>query len=418
MSLFSNLTRRDAMKTLFSSVCLSATLYSGAAFAEMKVDPSDWAKIEEAAKGQKVYWHAWGGDDRINAYIDWAGSQLSEKYGVEFNHVKVSDTANVVSQVVAEKAAGKNEGGSVDLIWINGENFASMKEQGLLFAPDWTTKLPNWKYVDFENKPTITNDFTIATDGLESPWGMAKMVFFHDTAKEKTVPDNINELLAYAKENPGRVTYPLPPDFIGSSFLKQALSELVEDASVLQKPVVDAEFEGVTAPLFAYLDEFHKSAWREGKTFPKSYPDMLQLMADSEIDIAFAFNPAAASSAIQNDELPDTVRSFMFSGGTLSNTHFVAIPYNSAAKEAALLLANILISPEAQLRKQDPEVWGDPTVLNIASLSADEQKAFNEMDLGVATLPPSEWGPALPEPHASWMSRIEEEWQKRYASGK
>jgi putative thiamine transport system substrate-binding protein len=47
----------------------------------------------------------------------------------------LTDTAEAVARVVAEKAAGRTEGGSVDLIWINGENFAAMKEQDLLFGP-------------------------------------------------------------------------------------------------------------------------------------------------------------------------------------------------------------------------------------------------------------------------------------------
>ena len=55
----------------------------------------------------------------------------------------------------------------------------------------------------------------------------------------------------------------------------------------------------------------------------------------TEVDIAFAFNPAAASNAIAAGELPDTVRSFVFDGGTIGNTHFVAIPFNSGAPEAA-----------------------------------------------------------------------------------
>ena len=97
--------------------------------------------------------------------------------------MKLDDTASAVAKVVAEKAAGKDEGGSVDLIWINGENFASMKKQHLLFSPGWAEKLPNWKYVDVEDKPTVRTDFTIPVEGLESPWGMAKLVFFHDTAK-------------------------------------------------------------------------------------------------------------------------------------------------------------------------------------------------------------------------------------------
>jgi len=144
---------------------------------------------------------------------------------------------------------------------------------------------------------------------------------------------------------------------------------------------------------------------------------MVQLMADGELDIIFAFNPAEASNAIAQNKLPNTVRSFTFSGGTLGNTHFVAIPYNASAKAGALVTANFLLSPEAQVRKQDPSVWGDPTVLNTAKLSEAERKAFEALDLGIATLRPSELGPMLPEPHPSWMTAIEKEWTRRYGAG-
>jgi putative thiamine transport system substrate-binding protein len=156
--------------------------------------------------------------------------------------------------------------------------------------------------------------------------------------------------------------------------------------------------------------------WRGGKAFPQNYPAMKQLLADSEVDIIFAFNPSEASSAIAAGELPDTVRSFTFPGGTLANTHFVAIPYNAAAKAGALVLANFLISPEAQARKQDPKVWGDPTVLALDKLPADGQAAFAALELGVATLKPDELGPALDEPHPTWMDRIEMEWKRRYGA--
>ena len=245
---------------------------------------------------------------------------------------------------------------------------------------------------------------------------MAKLVFFHDTARTPSdaLPDSARDLLDWAKSHPGKFSYPQPPDFIGSSFLKQVLSELVADPAVLQEPVEDAAFEGVTKPLFDYLDALHPVMWRSGKAFPKNYPAMKQLLADGEVEIIFAFNPAEASAAIAAGELPGTVRSFVFSGGTLSNTHFVAIPYNAAAKAGALVLANFLISPEAQARKQDPKVWGDPTVLAMDKLGADDRARFDALDLGIATLAPAELGPALPEPHASWMIRLEEEWTRRY----
>ena len=172
----------------------------------------------------------------------------------------------------------------------------------------------------------------------------------------------------------------------------------------------------VAAPLFAYLDELNPLLWRGGKAFPQNYPAMKQLLADNEVDIIFAFNPSEASSAIANGELPDTVRSFTFPGGTLANTHFVAIPYNAAAKAGALVAADFLISPEAQARKQDPKIWGDPTVLAVSKLDAADRTRFDALDLGVATLKPDELGPALDEPHPSWMDRIETEWKRRYGA--
>lgn len=379
-------------------------------------DPAKWAEVLAQARGESVYFNAWGGAQNINAYLEWVAGELRERYGVRLVHVKLDDTANAVAKVLAEKAAGRNEHGTVDLIWINGENFAAMKRQGLLLSPGWAEKLPNRKFVDVEGKPTIRTDFTVPVDGLESPWGMAKLVFFYDSARTDpaSLPKSARELLDWAKDNPGRFAYPQPPDFTGLSFLKQVLTELVPDPAILQQPVDDASFETVTAPLFSYLDTLNPLLWRGGKAFPQNYPAMKQLLADDEVDITFAFNPSEASSGIANGELPDTVRSFIFPRGTLANTHFVAIPYNATAKAGALVTADFLISPEAQLRKQDPKIWGDPTVLAISKLPPKEKAGFEALDLGVATLRPDELGPALDEPHPSWMERLEIEWKRRY----
>jgi putative thiamine transport system substrate-binding protein len=383
-------------------------------------DPAKWDEVLAEAKGQTVYFDAWGGSENINAYLEWAAGEIKSRYGVGVVHVKLDDTASAVAQVLAEKASGRDSGGTVDLVWINGENFASMKRQGLLYGPGWAEKLPNWRYVDVENKPTVRNDFTVPVEGYESPWGMAKLVFFYDGARTEaaSLPKSAAGLLGWARANPGRFSYPQPPDFMGTSFLKQVLIETVADRSALEKPVDEASFAAATAPLFTYLDALHPLMWRKGEAFPQNYPAMKQLLADRELDIIFAFNPAEASSAIAAGELPDTVRSFTFPAGTLANTHFVAIPYNAAAKAGALVLADFLLSPQAQARKQDPKVWGDPTVLAMDRLSTEDRARFAALDLGVATLPPDQLGPALPEPHPSWVGRLESEWAKRYGVAK
>ncbi|MEH6719208.1 MAG: ABC transporter substrate-binding protein [Aurantimonas endophytica] len=401
--------RLGALVGLFASAALPAVAADP--------DPADWPAVEAAASGQTVYFNAWGGSSAINDYIVWAAGEVKRQFGVTLDHVKLEDTATAVAKVVAEKAAGRDDGGSVDLIWINGENFVSMQEQGLL-AKGFATSLPNWRYVDTDN-PSVTTDFTVPTLGQESPWGGAKMVFFTDTARSGPIADmpaDTDALLAWAAEHPGRFSYPAPPDFVGSSFLKQVLIEQIEDPALLAEPVDDATFATITAPLWQWLDEIRPVLWREGRDYPQNYPAMKQLLADSELDIIFAFNPAEASAAIAAGELPDTVRSFTFPGGTLGNTHFVAIPYNSSAKAGAMVVANFLLSPEAQIRKEDPQFWGDPTVLKLDSLPEADREAFAAIDRGVATLAPDELGPVLPEPHASWMIRIEEEWTKRYGS--
>ena len=171
-------------------------------------------------------------------------SEVERLYNVDVRHVKIDDTANAVASVLAQKQAGQHTGGRIDLIWINGENFAAMKRQDLLMTPDWTTHLPNWQYVDHENKPSIKVDFTIPTDGLEAPWGGAKLVFFYDSARTKKsdLPDSTSELANWAQSNPGRFSYPAPPDFIGTTFLKQILIEQTAHKDKLLKPVVESEF--------------------------------------------------------------------------------------------------------------------------------------------------------------------------------
>jgi len=375
---------------------------------------SDWHETKEKARGQEVFWNAWGGDERINAYIAWVGARVEAEYGVTLRHVKLADTAEAVRKVLAEKTAGRDEGGSIDLIWINGENFKAMKDQGLLFGP-FAETLPNFGYVDVENKPTTRLDFTVPTDGLEAPWGMAKLNFIYDSAVLQPPPRSIPAILAHAKANPGRVAYPAPPDFIGSTFLKQALYELAADPAVLQQPPGD-NFDSVTAPLWAWLDELTPHLWRSGKIYPKNGPALIQLLDDGEVDFAISFYPAEASSAIASGKLPKSARTFVLDRGTIGNTHFVAIPYNAKAREGAMVVADFLMSPEAQARKENPEYWGDNTVLAVGKLDAAGRKLFDELPRGAATLAPDELGLTLPEPHPAWMTRIEETWLSRYGS--
>ena len=367
----------------------------------------NWKTIEEKAKGQTVYFNAWGGSENINTYIDWAAKQVNERSGVTVKHVKTTDTAAVVKRIQTENDAGKTTDGSVDVVWVNGENFSKLKQSKLLFGP-WAESLPSWEWVD-TNKP-VQQDFSESTDGLEAPWGTAQLTFIANKSTLENPPKSTGDFFALAKKNPGRLSYPKPPDFHGTTFLKQLLSELIDDASVLQKEATDETFAETTKALWSYLDELHPQLWRKGEAFPSNIQEMHQKLADGELLMSLTFNPNEGANLVASGDLPKTAYSFGFDKGTIGNVHFLAIPKNSGVKEGAQVFVNFLLSPEAQARKGDIKVWGDPTVLAIDKLSKEQQKMMQSKAVGGL----NEVVPTLKEPHASWVDKLEKEWLKRY----
>ncbi|WP_349370618.1 ABC transporter substrate-binding protein [Salinarimonas sp.] len=399
-----------------TAVAAALLLAAAPALAQGAPEVRDFADIAEAAQGQTVYWNAWGGDPATNDFIAWVDREMRARHGVSVVHVKLSDTAEAVTRVVAEKAAGRDEGGAVDLVWINGPNFLAMKDQGLLYGP-FVEALPNFALVDTQDKPSNVVDFTVPVEGLAAPWRVAQVAYLYDAERSDAaaLPSSVPEMAEWAAANSGRLTHPTARDFLGATFLKQALYELAPDPRVLQEPATDALYEAVTAPLWSWYDEIRPHLWRAGREFPESGPAQNQLLADGEIDIAITFNPAEAAAGAIQGRLPETTRVFFLEEGTIGNTSFVAIPYNAANKEGAMVVSNFLMSPEAQARAQDPAHLGSFTVLDLARLSADERAAFDVTDTHPAMPAPEELVRVLPEPHPSWMTRLVEDWERRTA---
>ncbi len=371
-----------------------------------------WATIEAAARGQKVYFNAWGGSERTNAYIQWAAGEASRRYGVEVVHVKLTDTVEAVKRVQGEKTVGKVTGGTVDMMWINGENFLTMKREGLLFKP-FAETLPSYQFVDVVGKPTTRSDFSEPVDGLEAPWGMAQFTLYADRKRVPTPPRSMMALADFARANPGRVSYPRPPAFIGTTFLKQALLEFNTDRAALYRPYNAEAMTRAAAPLWAYLDSLHPHLWRSGKQFPQTPAAIRQMMSDGELMIALTFNPNEAANEILAKRQADSVYAWQMAAGSVGNTHFLAIPFNSSVAQGAQVFINFLLSPEAQARKADLAVWGDPTVLAIDKLPASERAKFVGKSMAGQVESPA---PVLLEPHGSWVDPLEREWLRRYGT--
>jgi putative spermidine/putrescine transport system substrate-binding protein len=277
----------------------------------------------------------------------------------------------------------------VDLIWINGENFAAGKEQGL-WLEDWAGDLPSARYLD-PRDPAIAEDFQVPVDGQESPWQSARFVFAHDTARMPEPPRDLDALLAWARRNPGRFTHPAPPDFTGSAWIRQVVQAKGEDAA------------------FAYLRELRPLMWRRGETLPKSQAELDELFGDGQVDVAMAYDASFVEAGVRTGRFPPTARPFVLGGRALATTSFVTIPANARSAAGAQVVADLLLSPELQAEKARPEVLGNPTVLDLDRLGAKrrlfERAAGSELLL-------SDFGAPLPELAASRVAPLEERWRR------
>jgi len=377
-----------------------------------------WSQVVERARGQTVDWYMYGGFASTNAYVNgYVAPRVRDLYDIKLRQVPIKDIAEVVSKILVEKQAGKKQGGEVDLMWINGENFRTAKRNDLLYGP-FADLLPNQNLVDW-NRPSVANDFGEPVQGFESPWGSAQAVMIYDSSRIPDPPQTVGDLLVWIEKHPGRFAYPAPPDFTGSVFVRHIFYHVAGAVNSWQGKFDEQRFETAAGKTYQVLIDLAPSLWRQGRTYPQSPVQLHQLLADGEVDFAMSYHPAKASEMIHDGLYPDTVRTFVFKEGSISNTHFVAIPFNASDKEGAMVVANFLISPEAQLQKANIEIWGDMPAIDIQRLDSVWQAKFKNLPRGIATLSDEELqNHQLPEPSSEILLRLEKGWDRHVLKGR
>ncbi len=370
-----------------------------------------WEEVLAAAEDTTVNWFMWGGGDTINTHVDEViGSALTTQYNLTLNRVPIENTADAVNKILNEKAAGKDSGGSIDLIWINGENFRTLKDAGLLYGPI-TTLLPNSSLVNWED-PAIAYDFGTAVDGYESPWASFQWVMEYNSAAVENPPQSFDALRTWIEANPGRFTYPAPPNHVGSAFIRMLFYWAAGTSEPFLGEFDQAVYDQYAPQVWDYLNAIEPNLWRSGETYPEltAMPDLL---ANGEIDFAMEYDASRASNYIQQGRYPEMIRTYVFETGTMANVSYVAIPYNATNPAGALVLANHLLSPEYQILLTDPAELGWLVAIDPTLLSDDQRTQLAAVERGIATLPPEVLNShALPEARASWVAPIEQGWEE------
>ena len=361
---------------------------TGKSVATVDENSSQWQQTLNAAKGQSVYFYAWGGSKAVNEYLRWATREIAQQYGIRLIHVKVTDPSEPVSRLKAEN--GRTS--AIDLMWVNGENFAYLKQRGFLLGNLWSA-IPNAAFLAVDSLP-ITFDFGEPMDGFEVPWGIGQFNLIAESEVFQTPQVSAQSLLDIAKKHPKTVTYPRPPEFHGTTFLKQLLVDLTDTDTRLYQLATEQAQEELLPVLWQYIDQLHPHLWQQGKAFPSSAAEQLLLYQQKILSMAVSFNPNQWLKEKNTQELSESSVRRYFTDGAITNSHNLAIPKSAPSSDAAKVVINFMLSEKAQQEKFTG-VWGDPSV--ITSL-------FDE----TATMP------AHPELHSSWHVLIEDAWQQQY----
>lgn len=378
---------------------------------EENVLEKDWDSILESAKGTTVTFYGWGGDQLHNSWLDgFVAERLKEEYDITLKRVGMN-IDEILNKLLNEKQVDAKDG-DIDVVWINGENFFTAKENNLLFGP-FTDKLPNFdKYID-KDSDDMKYDFGYPVEGYESPYGKAQFVMIYDSEIIENPPKDYKELLEIAKKHPGKITYPALPDFTGSAFARNIICDIVGYEQFMDMEVDEEIVRQAIQPAIDYFKELKPYLWKEGKTYPAESTLLDNMYADGEVIMTMNYNPAYASVKIANGEFKESTKTFLFDKGTVGNTNFLAIPFNSQNKAGALAVIDFMLSVEAQASKYDPDNRGSLPVLDNSKLSPEEKAIFDNVKLGVATLPQDVLADhRIPEMPADLVPIIEKIWME------
>jgi putative spermidine/putrescine transport system substrate-binding protein len=369
---------------------------------------AEWQKIQTSAKGQTVNFYMWGGGAKINDYVNKYLAPLAAQQGVTLNQVKLNGTPDAVNKVLAEKQAGNLTNGSVDMIWINGNNFAT-GVQANIWNCGWSTKLPNAKYVDWGNS-SVANDFGLPVNGCEAPWATASSGLVYDSkVMTKTNVSSMANFVAWIKANPGKFTYPAPPDFNGSMTVRRLAYYANGGASSFLGAFNQTTFDSTMRVTADFLNGLKPYLWRQGKTYPADIGALQKLYATGEVSAYVNYGALSDWVNVKSGLFPATTKVSALDG-MIGNISYITIPFNSPHFAGAQVVANLMHSPAAQLEMQAQGVIGSPAInMNMTTLSGSYRALpINPGGVSPAVLAKN----ALPEPNSNWVNAIDAGWAK------
>jgi len=323
----------------------------------------------------------------------WANSIIpgfqSANPGLTVNWVDAGDGSGLLA--IAERAMAAmqtNKDPQSDFY----ESFDAHLPVGGIEAGLWT---------DF-TKANLSNYSKVNPLAIQTPFGLpyrgSQVLLAYDTTKlpVEDAPKTWDDLVAWIKANPGQFVYNRPDKGgSGGNFVRRAIHQVNgKDPSKFTTSNFTPEFgEQTLTPAWALLNELAPSLY-EGGAYTSGNTQSIQLLSQSVVTMVPVWSDQILQ-AIDQGVLPDTTGLVQLTDLALCGDFSRAtIPVNAANHEAALKLADYLLTEEVQSAILT-ELGGFPGV-SWDYVSDELRKKFADIvPQSIPTFPGGDWEKAI-----------------------
>ena len=315
--------------------------------------------------------------------------------------------------------------GQIDLIWINGKNFATLANASLLYGP-YTSALPNAAFYNLQS-PLFSRDFGTPTAGLEMPYNAAQIALVYNPQLVPNPPTNFSGLLTWIQAHPGLFAWPIPTeanDYTAAALMRMMVATTCTYGTYATSSQLAAQlmtlpaFADCTTQLWAKFNALAPSLYGYDSNSslvrpPKGMGEVDELFSNGTVAWSWSYNPLYAAAKVSTGEwAAGRVRSTVLDG-SVRNANFVTIPRNAPSLAAALVVANEIASPAQVYARAKPSGWGALPAMNPAKLPTSWSDLIGDLSSVKSDLTPSLAelaAAAMPELPVNVQLRLEADW--------
>ena len=281
------------------------------------------------------------------------------------------------SQTIAKLTSATQQGEDPGYDLVDGGFVTQVAEAGLLMEA---------------STEAIAGLETVGENVLEAggpgaiPYRASSVLLAYNTDEVSDPPQTLDELLQWIQDNPGRFTYNTPDSGgSGQSFVATVLDHYVpDDVSEQMVTGYHEDLESHWDEGFDVLRDLNPYIYQEG-VYPNGNAQELELLASGQIWMGTVWSDQFITGQ-EHGQIPENIDYTQISDPSFTGgASYLGIPATSPDQEGALVLANWLLSPEAQAIIAD-SVSGYP-VIELDQLPEDVQSMFADANVDDLRLP-------------------------------